>query len=126
MAPAAPTDENAVSDFRKEDRASPRPRIQAEITVDGETSGAGPCHVKDLSLSGISFTTSDPIGPGRAVCIRLQPPEGQITLTGVTTWVRPTSLSRYEVGCWHAPDGPESRERLVQLLGEHLTPLPTP
>ena len=115
-----------VSHARKEDRASPRPRIQAEFTLDGEVSGSGPCDVGDLSLSGICVVTRDPIAPGRALHILLCAPEGQIALIGQTAWVRPVGQSRFEIGCWHVPDGAESRERLEQLLGEHLTPLSTP
>ncbi len=126
MAHAAPADENGVSDLRKEDRASPRPRIQAELTVDGEVSGGGPCDVKDLSRSGICVVTRDPIAPGRAVHIQLRGPGARIALIGQIVWVRPAGQSRFEIGCWHVPDGAESRERLEQLVREFQTPLSTP
>ena len=125
MVHAAPSDEEDVSDTLKEDRARPRPRIQADITMDGGNCAAVPCQVENLSRSGICVVTRDPIMRGRGVYIDLHPPEGLIVLIGETMWVRPVGESRYEVGCWHAPDGAESRERLYELLGDYLVTEPT-
>ncbi len=117
MVHATLADGHGVPEQRKQHRASPRPRIQGNIAVEGEGALSAPCEVSDLSHSGIRVTTADPLAPGRAVCIQLRLPEGRITLVGETVWVRPAGLSRFEVGCWHVPDGAESRERLELLLG---------
>ena len=117
MVHAAPADGHDVPEQRKQDRASPRPRIQAEITVEGEGARSALCDVSDLSHSGICVATGDPIAPGREVCIQLWLPEAQITLIGETVWVLPAGPARFEVGCWHVPDGAESQERLEQFLG---------
>ncbi len=84
------------------------------------------CDVKDLSRSGICVVTRDPIAPGRAVHIQLRGPGARIALIGQIVWVRPAGQSRFEIGCWHVPDGAESRERLEQLVREFQTPLSTP
>ncbi len=105
-----------MADQRREDRASLRLRIQAEITLDGEVEAAGACEVTDLSRSGIRLEMPDPVSPGRGVYIQLLLPEGPIALLGETAWVNPQGRSGFEIGCWHSPDGPESQDRLEQLL----------
>ena len=105
-----------MSDQRQEARASLRPRIQAEITLDGEVGAGSACEVTDLSRSGIRLAVRDPVTAGREVYIQLLLPEGPIALLGETAWVHPTGQSGFELGCWHTPDGPESRDRLEKLL----------
>lgn len=105
-----------MSDQRQEDRASLRPPIQAEFTLDGEVGAGSTCEVTNLSRLGIGLAMRDPIAPGRAVHIRLLLTEGLIALLGQTAWVRPHHPSGFEIGCWHAPDGAESRDRLEQLI----------
>ena len=107
-----------MSDQRQEDRASLRPRIQAEISLDGEVGAGSACEVTDLSRSGIRLAVRDPVAPGRGVYIQLLLPEGPTALLGETPWVHPHDPSGFEIGCWHQPDGPESRDRLEQLLKE--------
>ncbi len=105
-----------MSDKRQEDRASLRPRIQAEITLDGEVGAGSACEVTDLSRSGIRLAMRDPVAPGRAVHVQLLLTEGRIVLLGHTAWSHPFGRSGFEIGCWCAPDGPESRDRLEKLL----------
>ncbi len=107
-----------MSDQRQEDRASLRPPIQAEFTLDGEVGAGSACEVTDLSRSGIRLVVRDPVTAGRAVYIQLLLPEGPIALLGETAWVRPHDWLGFEIGCWHTPDGPESRDRLEKLLEE--------
>lgn len=114
---------------RREDRFSPRPRIEAEVTVEGEASAGCVCKVKELSRSGICLATSDPIAPGRAVHIQLLVTDGPIALIGETIWARPIGRSRFEIGCWYVPDGAEAKDRLEQLLHQQPlddTPVPRP
>ena len=107
-----------MSDQRQEDRVSLRPRIQAEITLDGEAGAASACYVTDLSRLGIRLAVRDPVESGRGVYIQLLLPEGPIALLGETAWVHPHDPLGFEIGCWHVPDGPESRDRLEKLLEE--------
>ncbi len=104
-----------MSDQRQEGRASLRPRIQAEITLDGEGGAGSASEVTDLSRSGIRLAVPDPVTAGREVYIQLLLPEGPIALLGETAWVHPHDPSGFEIGCWHVPDGPESRDRLEKL-----------
>ena len=91
--------------------------------VDSEASAAGVYEVKNLSPSGICLRTRDPIEPGRAVYIQLLVPDGAIVLFGRTVWVHPKGHAWFEIGCWHAPSGPDSRLRLKQLLAGLAHPL---
>ena len=115
----APADERGVPVQRKEDRLSLRPRLEAEVIVEGEASAVGVGKVNNLSSSGICLATSDPIAPGRAIHIQLLVINRPISLVGETIWVLPKGQNRFEIGSWHVPDGPDSKHRLEQLLQDN-------